>query len=108
MHFGFIAYVLVGGFLALRWPRSIGVHVAAVLWGFGGLLVGWPCPLTALERWARVRAGMSPLPPGGFIAHYLTGVLYPAAAMSVVQALAVAVVVGSWVLCLRRRRARYP
>lgn len=33
MHFAFIAYVLAGGFLALRWRRTMWLHVPAVIWG---------------------------------------------------------------------------
>lgn len=36
------------------------------------------CPLTWVERWARTKAAMTPLSPDGFVAHYITGVIYPA------------------------------
>ena len=51
-----------------------------------------------MERWARARAGIAPLPSDGFIAHYITGVLYPADAVGVVEAVVFAVVVVSWAL----------
>ena len=107
VHFAFIAYVLAGGFLAFRWPRTIGVHVVAVAWGFAGLLAHWPCPLTVLERRARALAGMSPLPPDGFIAHYLTGVLYPKAATGVVELLLAAVIALSWACYARHRNIHH-
>lgn len=107
VHFAFIAYLVAGGFLALKWRRTLAVHIGAVLWGFGSLAVRWPCPLTSLERWARTRAGMQPLPPDGFIAHYLTGVLYPASAVGVVQVLVAMTVAVSWGLfALAARRHR--
>lgn len=34
MHFAFIAYVLAGGFLALRWRRTMWLHVPAVIWAW--------------------------------------------------------------------------
>jgi hypothetical protein len=40
---------------------------------------------------------MAPLPPDGFIAHYLTGVLYPAEAVGTVRLAVAAIVVVSWV-----------
>lgn len=106
-HFAFIAYMLTGGFLALRWPRTIWVHVPVVIWGVAIELLDFVCPLTWLERWARVKAGMAPLALDGFIDHYLTGVVYPASAANLVLALALIMVLASWTLfALRRRRAR--
>jgi hypothetical protein len=105
-HFLFIGYVVTGGFFALRWPHTIALHVAAVLWAIA-IAAGYVgCPLTSLERWARHHAGMQPLPPEGFIAHYLTGVLYPADWMAAVQVLVFAVVATSWVSYGWRRRRR--
>ncbi len=40
MHFAFIAYVLAGGFLALRWRRTMWLHVPAVIWGSASPLSG--------------------------------------------------------------------
>jgi hypothetical protein len=97
VHFAFIAYVVTGGFVALKWRRTLPLHVAAVVWGLGSAVWDWPCPLTSLERWARAHAGMAPLPPDGFIAHYLTGVLYPADAVGTVRLAVAAIVVVSWV-----------
>lgn len=101
-HFAFIGYVVTGGFLAWRWPRTIYLHVAAAAWGGLGLALGLPCPLTAVERWARERTGMPAMPPEGFIAHYLTGVVYPADAAVVVQALVFGLVATSWAVVIRR------
>ena len=97
-HFAFLIYLPIGGFLALRWRRSIWVHVAVVLWGLGSVALHLWCPRTALEQWARPRAGMAPLGSAGFIDHYLTGVVYPAGETGYVQAGAFTAVVVSWVL----------
>jgi hypothetical protein len=97
-HFAFIGYLVVGGLVALRWPRTIFLHILAVVWGVGSLSLHLQCPLTDLERWARARAGMAPLPSDGFIAHYITGVLYPADAVGVVEAVVFTVVIVSWAL----------
>lgn len=61
MHFAFIAYVLAGGFLALRWRRTMWLHVPAVIWGIGIAAKRVDCPLTWVERWARTKAAMTPL-----------------------------------------------
>lgn len=97
-HFAFIGYLVVGGFMALRWPRTIFLHILAVVWGVGSLSLHLQCPLTDLERWARARAGIAPLPSDGFITHYITGVLYPADAVGVVEAVVLTVVIVSWAL----------
>jgi Protein of Unknown function (DUF2784) len=103
LHFAFIGYVVIGGFLALRWRRTIWLHIVAVIWGIAIATKRVDCPLTWLERWARARAGMAPLPPDGFIAHYVTGVIYPVGWVVGVQLVSFAVVALSWALYLRRR-----
>lgn len=108
VHLVFVGYVVVGGLVALRWPRTIWLHIPVVIWAVLTVGAGLECPLTWLERRARTAAEMAPLPPEGFIAHYLTGVIYPATWTTGVEVAVAAAVVGSWLLCgresLRRRR----
>jgi hypothetical protein len=105
VHFAFIGYVVLGGFLAWRWAWTIVPHALAAGWGLLILTVGVNCPLTAAENWSRQRSGAAPL-VDGFIDRYLTGVIYPARYLHQVQALAVAVVVVSWLgMALRVRAA---
>lgn len=106
LHFVFLGYLVVGGFLAWRWPATIGLHIAAVAWGAASLAFGLPCPLTDLERVGRAGAGMGELPPEGFIEHYLTGVWYPADHALGVQMLVFTVVATSWVGFSIRSRGR--
>jgi hypothetical protein len=106
VHFMFLGYLLVGGFIALRWRRTIWLHAATVIWGIATTVEHLDCPLTWLERWARTKAGMPPLPAQGFIAHYITGVLYPASWVGAVQVVAFAVVALSWTLYFRHGRRR--
>ncbi len=108
VHFAFLAYVVCGGFLAWRWPRMFWPHLAAAAYGLGTVVVGWPCPLTRLENWARSKAGQQGLDPGGFISHYLTGVLYPADRLPHVQAAVGVIVVLSWAGALWTVRRRSP
>ncbi|HZA12794.1 DUF2784 domain-containing protein [Mycobacterium sp.] len=96
LHFAFLAYLVVGGFLALRWRWTIWLHVPVVVWGVGIVMLRFDCPLTWLEQRARRGAGMRPLAPEGFIDHYITGVLYPANYVGVVQVVVFAIVVASW------------
>jgi hypothetical protein len=108
-HFAFLAYLVSGGFVALRWPRSIWLHVPVVVWGIGSVALHFPCPLTSLERSARAGAGMGQLPPEGFIDHYITGVLYPAGATGVVAGLVFSAVCVSWIafVVVNRRGPRH-
>ncbi|WP_039824358.1 DUF2784 domain-containing protein [Nocardia testacea] len=109
LHLLFIGYVVAGGFLAWRFPRTIWLHGAAAAWGFGTVLVGYDCPLTYAENWARHRAGVSGLPAEGFIDHYLTGVVYPESMLTEVQLLVAAGVLVSWAgLWWRARRPHGP
>jgi hypothetical protein len=108
-HCAFLCYLLVGGFVALRFRRTIWLHVPAALWGIAITTAHLDCPLTWLERWSRAKAGMARLPPEGFIAHYITGVLYPASWAGAVPVAAFALVAVSWMLYAwrgqRQRRA---
>lgn len=106
LHFAFIAFVIAGGFLALRWSHAMALHVPAVAWGIG-IAANWvDCPLTWAERRVRALSGMAPLPPDGFIAHYATGVLYPSGWVLGVQVATFAAVAASWALYGRRYRKR--
>jgi len=103
-HFAFLVYLPSGGFLALRRRRSIWLHVPVVLWGIGSVALHFLCPLTALEQWARPRAGLAPLSQAGFIDHYITGVMYPSGATGYAQAAAFSAVLVSWVAYLMTAR----
>ena len=106
-HFLFLAYLVVGGFIAWRWPGTIWAHIAVVLYGLFNVLIGWPCPLTHVESWGRARAGGTTLSATGFIDHYIAGVVYPKEHEALVQALVAAVVLTSWIgFALRRRQVR--
>jgi len=75
LHAGFVAFVMLGALLVLRWPRIAWFHVPAVLWGAGIELLGGLCPLTPLENhWRRLAGELGY--PGGFVEHYVI-VLYP-------------------------------
>ena len=77
-HLAFILFVVLGGLLALRWPRALWLQVPAAVWGVLVEVGGWICPLTPLENRLRGLAGDAGY-PGGFVEHYLLAWLYPAA-----------------------------
>src|SRR6266480_4493127 len=103
VHFAFLAYVVVGGFLAIRWRRLFWPHLVAAAWGLLVVAVPVVCPLTWAENWARQRAGEHALTKG-FIDRYIEGVSYPARSTGLVGVLVGLVVVGSWLLVYRRWR----
>jgi hypothetical protein len=77
VHFGFTTFVIFGGFLAWRWRRVALVHLPALAWGCWVEVSGAICPLTPLENHLR-RLGGEAGYTGGFLAHYLSALLYPA------------------------------
>jgi hypothetical protein len=103
-HFGYLLYLPSGGFLALRWPRSIVLHIPTVAWGVGVVACGLPCPLTRLEEWARAGAELNPLPAAGFTERYVAGVFYPSQATRIAQALAFAAAGVSWIVLAAQHR----
>ena len=78
LHLVFIIFVVVGGFMVVRWPRLVWVHLPAAIWAVLIELGGWTCPLTPLENWLRRRAGERGYQES-FVEHYLLPVLYPEA-----------------------------
>lgn len=76
IHFGFIVFVVLGGFLVLRWPKVMWLHLPAVAWGVVIEFARFICPLTPLENKLRIAAGESGY-SSGFIDQYLVPVVYP-------------------------------
>ncbi|MEO8193771.1 MAG: DUF2784 domain-containing protein [Gemmatimonadales bacterium] len=76
VHLGFVAFVILGGFLLRRWPKLVYAHVPAAIWGALIEFAGWVCPLTPLENNLRMRGGQAGY-QGDFVEHYIIPVLYP-------------------------------
>lgn len=76
LHLGFIFFVVLGGLLVLRWRWLIWLHAPCAIWGVVIEFMGWPCPLTPLEKHLR-RLGGGEAYQGDFIEHYLTSIIYP-------------------------------
>jgi hypothetical protein len=106
VHFAFVVFVVVGGLLALRWPKVMWAHVPAVVYSAWIVTFSITCPLTPLERDLRARGGEEAYTES-FIERYVEGVLYPGDMLGQAQAVAALVVVGSWVaLAVRAARPR--
>lgn len=83
-HFLFIAFVVAGGLLVLRWPWVAWVHLPAAFWGMFIEFTGWICPLTPLENHLRSLGGGSTY-RGDFIEQYLVPVIYPSSLTTFMQ-----------------------
>ena len=109
LHLAVVVFIVLGGLLALRWPRAAMVHLPFAAWGIAIELGQWVCPLTPLENRLRRLAGEAGY-EGGFVEHYVLPVLYPAGLTPRVSLVLAALVLGvnaaiyAAVVRLRRRR----
>jgi len=108
IHLAFIIFVMLGGFLVLRRPRLMWLHLPAVVWGALIEFLGVFCPLTPLETTLRELGGGIGY-KGDFIEHYITAVIYPSGLTRGIQiALGIAALLlnmaiyGYWLLRKRR------
>ena len=76
IHLAFVLFVALGGFLVLRRPRLMCLHLPAVVWGALSEFLGVICPLTPLETTLRELGGGTGY-AGDFIEHYITALIYP-------------------------------
>ncbi len=106
-HAAFVLFVLLGGLLAVRWPRAAWVHLPAAAWGAAVEFFGWFCPLTPLEYSLR-RLGGSAGSSGSFVANHVLPIIYPAELTRELQLLLGSAVVvlniGVYFLVWRRSR----
>lgn len=93
VHFAFIAFVLLGGLIALRHRWVAWAHVPAAAWGVFVELTGRLCPLTTWENALLGRAGEAGYSQS-FVEHYLLPIIYPAGLTRHVQLLLAAVVIA--------------
>lgn len=69
-HFAVIVAVVIGGPLALRWPKLIPLHMVVAV-GVGAVFAaGADCPFTTWQKYCLRAAHRVPY-EGGFIEHYL-------------------------------------
>lgn len=111
IHVGFVVFVVLGGLLALRWPRLIWVHLPAAAWGVWIEVSGAICPLTPLENWLRQRGGEETYGVT-FVERYLLPILYPTSLTREIQwvlagtVVVINLAVYAFVLKRRTRRRR--
>ncbi len=92
-HFAFILFAVLGSLLVLRFAAMAWLHLPALAWAGGIMIVRGICPLTPIEnrlRAAADEAGYS----GGFIDHYILPVIYPPGLTHVAQLAGAAVLLA--------------
>ncbi len=104
-HLAFLVFIATGSLLALRWPKVLWLHVPSVVWGLISVTIGIDCPLTPLEKSLRRAAGDEGY-AGGFVDHYIEGVVYPERFTGALQAMVALAVIAGYGLLLRRRATR--
>ncbi|KOX15743.1 DUF2784 domain-containing protein [Nocardiopsis sp. NRRL B-16309] len=95
LHFAFFGYVVLGGFLAWRWPRALWPHVGTAAYALGIVIVDWPCVLTEVENWSRAATGRTVM-ESGFIDFHITGTLYPPEHLLTSRLVIAGVIALSW------------
>ena len=84
LHLTFILFVILGGFLAIRWSWLKWAHLPAIVWAAALEFGGWICPLTPLEIWLLQKGGKAGY-TGGFIEHYGIPLIYPTGLTPTIQ-----------------------
>ena len=110
LHLLFVAFVVAGGFLLLRWPKVAWLQVPAAVWGAYIEFSSGICPLTPLENHLRALGGEAGYSVS-FVERYLMPVLYPANLTVPIQivlgGLVVAVNLAAYALAYRAWRRRH-
>ena len=76
VHLTWIVFVMVGALFTRGRRLLAGIHLVSLVWGIIVEAGPWPCPLTLLENFLEMKAGVDPY-RGGFLLHYLDAVVYP-------------------------------
>jgi len=108
IHFGFILFVIFGGFLVIKWRKLIWLHLPAAFWGAMIEFFGWVCPLTILENQLRIGSERGSYSTG-FIEHYIIPLIYPAGLTRDIQLLlgVVVIVINLFVYTLLFKKIKH-
>jgi hypothetical protein len=108
IHFLFIIFVIIGGFFINRKWWIIYVHLLAVIWAiYAELAPGVICPLTAMENYLGLRAGISTYEED-FITRYLIPIIYQETISMNIQIVLVILVIVintiAYIISFRKKR----
>jgi hypothetical protein len=105
VHMAVLAYIVFGGFLAMRRLAWLWPSLAMTVYSAYVTLAESTCPLTTLEKWLLEVGGRVPY-EGSFISHYLHDVLFPAQYETAAWLTATCIALASWAVALGRWRRR--
>ncbi len=92
IHFAFVVFVVLGGFLIFRWRKVLWLHVPALIWSAWIELSGGICPLTPLENWFWIKGGQASY-PDDFVGNYILPLIYPEGLTRAIQIVLAAIVI---------------
>jgi len=101
-HFGLVAFVVAGGFVARRHPRVTRAHLATLAATAAIYAAGFDCPLTDWEKGLRRMAG-DEVYAGGYLEHYLVSPFHPAGMTPAIGLAILGVAVGATLTAYRHR-----
>ena len=101
VHLTWILFVMIGALLTRGRRVLTGIHLISLVWGIIVEAGPWPCPLTLLENFFEMKAGVEPY-QGGFLLHYLDALVYPDISERLLVELGVAVCVMNLAIYARR------
>jgi len=76
-HVTYVAFVVFGSLLVLRWPALMWLDITAVVWAAATLAFDLGCPLTPWEKSLWKLGGVEPYPEG-FLQHHILRVRFTA------------------------------
>lgn len=87
LHLLWIAFLILGGYVFLTYPRLRVTHFIFLFLTFGMQIFSIDCPLTYLEDYLRFKAGQGIYYQGSFISYYLEKLVYPGIPQAVITIL---------------------
>ena len=105
-HLAFMLFVGAGSLLAWRRPWLAWLHAPSLIWAATSITIGLACPLTSLEKGLRRLAGEG-VYAGGFVDHYVEGVVVSESLTPLLRALALVAIVVGYTRLYRARRGAW-
>ena len=102
-HLAFLLFVGAGSLLAWRRPWLAWLHAPSLIWAATSITIGLACPLTSLEKALRRLAGEE-VYAGGFVDHYVEGILLSESLTPLLRAVALVAIVVGYTRLYRTRR----
>ena len=101
VHLAYAVFATFGGLLVQRYPLLLWLHLPALVWALGTLVLDWGCPVTPLEKSLREQAG-APSYEEGFVQHYILRTHYSRSGARRIHALLAIAILLFNVLVYRR------